>query len=387
MKKFYLLFAIFVAALNLRPILTSVAPLLHTMQLSLGMDGLTASLLTTLPVLCMGIFAPAATQLRDQYGLERTIFFALVLVTAATALRGFSSSVNLLVITAVIGGIGISLAGPLLSGFIKKYFPTKPGIVSVYSVSMTVGAGVASAFAIPIYNSYNSHLTLTLSCWAVLGVIALIVWSRLIRGKADQENTKRSKMPIRNKRAILLTLFFGFMASMFYSITAWISPIAQSFGYSKSSSAMLLTVFTIIQIPVSMTIPGLVSRYGRHRFFLIFCSVFELAGIIMLMLQFPMMPAVICLGIGAGGLFPLALMLPIVETHSPQEAGTWSAMSQCGGYIIGAMGPLMIGVIYDTSGSFAMALLAMFFIIIAMIGVQWLLTKNKAVAKQNVSLK
>jgi len=150
---------------------------------------------------------------------------------------------------------------------------------------------------------------------------------------------------------------------------------------------MLLTVFTIIQIPVSMTIPGLVSRYGRHRFFLIFCSVFELAGIIMLMLQFPMMPAVICLGIGAGGLFPLALMLPIVETHSPQEAGTWSAMSQCGGYIIGAMGPLMIGVIYDTSGSFAMALLAMFFIIIAMIGVQWLLTKNKAVAKQNVSLK
>ncbi|MMZ67852.1 putative transporter YycB [compost metagenome] len=87
----------------------------------------------------MGIFAPAATVLRDRMGLERTIFMALVLITGATALRGIVSSVVILVVSALVGGIGISLAGPLLSGFIKKYFPTKPGIVSVYSASMTVG--------------------------------------------------------------------------------------------------------------------------------------------------------------------------------------------------------------------------------------------------------
>ncbi|WP_240417283.1 CynX/NimT family MFS transporter [Paenibacillus periandrae] len=379
MKNYYLLLAIFIAALNLRPIITSVAPLIGTMQSDLGMSGLTASLLTTFPVLCMGIFAPAATALRDRVGLERTIFIALILITGATALRGLVSSVFILVASALVGGIGISLAGPLLSGFIKKYFPTKPGIVSIYSASMTVGAALASAFSIPIYNRSHHSLTLTLSCWAIVGVLAIIVWSVFLRNRANNESLVRSKLPIRNKGAILLTIFFGLMASIFYSLTAWISPIAHSFGYSSASSAMLLTIFTIIQIPVSLVIPFLVSRTGKRRFFLILCSVSELVGIVMLLLHLPMLPAVIFLGIGAGGLFPLALMLPIVETDTPEEAGAWSAMSQCGGYIIGAMGPLLIGVIYDSSGSYMAALLAMLVIIVAMIGVQLLITSRKTV--------
>ncbi|MCC3375076.1 CynX/NimT family MFS transporter [Cohnella sp. REN36] len=378
MKKFYLLLAIFIAALNLRPIITSVAPLLGTLRSDLGMSGLTASLLTTFPVLCMGLFAPVATALSDRLGLERTVFTALLLITGATALRGIVSSVTILVVSALVGGIGISLAGPLLSGFIKKYFPTKPGIVSIYSASMTVGAAIASVFSIPIYNRSNQSLALTLSCWAILGVIALFVWSVFLRNRANKESLVRSKLPIRNKRAILLTLFFGLMASMFYSVTAWISPIAHSFGYSAASSAMFLTIFTIIQIPVSLTIPGLVAKFGKRRFFLIFCSVSEFIGMVILLLHLPMLPAVIFLGIGAGGLFPLALMLPIVETNTSEEAGAWSAMSQCGGYIIGAMGPLLIGAIYDHSGTFNAALLAMLVIIVAMIGVQLLITGRKA---------
>ncbi|GIO56768.1 MFS transporter [Paenibacillus cineris] len=378
MRKFYLLLAIFIAALNLRPILTSVAPLLGTMQGDLGMSGLTASLLTTLPVLCMGIFAPAATALSDRLGLERTIIIALLLITGGTALRGIVGSVTILVVTALVGGIGISLAGPLLSGFIKKYFPTKPGIVSIYSASMTVGAALASAFSIPIYDRSHHSLTLTLSCWAILGVIALLIWSAFLRNKAERKRLVRSRLPIRNKRAILLTLFFGFMASMFYSITAWISPIAHSFGYSPSSSAMFLTLFTIIQVPVSLIVPGLVSRFGKRRLFLVLCSVFELIGIVMLLFHLPMLPAIICLGIGAGGLFPLALMLPIVETNTSEEAGAWAAMSQCGGYIIGAFGPLLVGTIHDYSGSFHAALLAMLVIIVAMIGVQLLIAGKKA---------
>lgn len=386
MKKYFLLLAIFIAALNLRPIITSVAPLLRTMQNDLGMSGLTASLLTTLPVLCMGIFAPTATALRDRVGLERTIFIALFLITGATALRGIVSSVFILIVTALVGGIGISLAGPLLSGFIKKYFPTKPGIVSVYSASMTIGAAIASAFAIPLYNRSNHSLTLTLSCWAVLGVLALIVWTAFLgnmgskRDKGSKESLVRSssKLPIRNKKAVLLTLFFGLMASVFYSFTAWISPIALNFGYSAASAAMLLTVFTIIQIPVSLTFPFLVAKSGKRRFYLILCSVSELIGIVMLLFQLPMLPAVILLGIGAGGLFPLALMLPIVETDTPEEAGAWSAMSQCGGYIIGAMGPLLIGAIYDSSGSFMAALVAMLAVIVVMIGVQLVITGGKS---------
>lgn len=371
MKKTFYLFALFVAALNLRPMITSVASMMGMIQTELGITALTASLLTTLPVLCMGVFAPVATTLSQRFGLERTIFVSLLLITIATTLRGIDSSVLLLLVTALAGGMGISLAGPLLSSFIKKYFPNSSGIVSIYSVSMTIGAALASALTIPIYTESQHNLPFALACWAALGFIALIVWVTFVLKKQNSSNKiMRHRLPLGNKKAIQFTLFFGFMASMFYSMTSWISPIAQSFGYSLQYSSMLLTIFTLIQIPVSLLVPSIVNRSGKPKLLLVLCSISELIGLVLLLLPLPMLPAVIFLGVGAGGLFPLALMLPIMETRTAEEAGTWSAMSQMGGYIMGALGPLFIGWVFDLSGNFNASIIAMIVIVILMIGVQ-----------------
>lgn len=370
-KKIFYLAALFLAALNLRPIITSVASMMSMIQSDLGVSALTASLLTTLSVLCMGVFAPVATKLSRRFGLERTLFFSIFLITIATGLRGTSQTVTILLMTAFAGGVGISFAGPLLSSFIKKYFPKSPGIVSVYSISMTVGAALASGLTIPIYLRSEHNLPLALSCWAVLGVIAMILWLGLARQnqQADLADVPL-RLPLRNKKAIQFTLFFGFMSSMFYSLTAWISPIALDFGNSPQYAAMLLTIFTLIQIPVALLVPNIVNRLGKPKLFLILCSLSELIGLLFLLLPMPILPAVIFLGIGAGGLFPLALMLPIIETRTPEEAGTWSAMSQMGGYIMGGFGPFLIGLIFDISGHFQAAIVAMLAIVVLMIGVQ-----------------
>ncbi len=370
-KKVFYLAALFLAALNLRPIITSVASMMSMIQSDLGVSALTASLLTTLPVLCMGVFAPVATKLSRRFGLERTLFFSIFLITIATGLRGTSQTVTILLVTAFAGGVGISFAGPLLSSFIKKYFPKSPGIVSVYSISMTVGAALASGLTIPIYLRSEHNLPLALSCWAVLGVIALILWLGLARQNQQADHADVPlRLPLRNKKAIQFTLFFGFMSSMFYSLTAWISPIALDFGNSPQYAAMLLTIFTLIQIPVALLVPNIVNRLGKPKLFLILCSLSELIGLLFLLLPMPILPAVIFLGIGAGGLFPLALMLPIIETRTPEEAGTWSAMSQMGGYIMGGFGPFLIGLIFDISGHFQAAIVAMLAIVMLMIGVQ-----------------
>ncbi|MFP3751790.1 MFS transporter [Bacillus altitudinis] len=370
-KKIFYLAALFLAALNLRPIITSVASMMSMIQSDLGVSALTASLLTTLPVLCMGVFAPVATKLSRRFGLERTLFFSIFLITIATGLRGTSQTVTILLMTAFAGGVGISFAGPLLSSFIKKYFPKSPGIVSVYSISMTVGAALASGLTIPIYLRSEHNLPLALACWAVLGVIALILWLGLARKNQQADHADVPlRLPLRNKKAIQFTLFFGFMSSMFYSLTAWISPIALDFGNSPQYAAMLLTIFTLIQIPVALLVPAIVNRLGKPKLFLILCSLSELIGLIFLLLPMPILPAVIFLGIGAGGLFPLALMLPIIETRTPEEAGTWSAMSQMGGYIMGGFGPFLIGLIFDISGHFQAAIVAMLAVVMLMIGVQ-----------------
>jgi len=382
MKNIYALLAIGVAALNLRPLMTSVAPLLGTIQEELGMSGAAASLLTTIPVLCMGLFAPLAAKIGDRLGMERTIWASLLLIAAMTGLRGIGSSVWLLVLTAVVGGIGISLAGPLLSAFIKKKFPHRPAVISVYSASMTVGAALASSLSVPVYEKSGEHLNIALAGWAVLGVAAAVLWSGYARRGAASGRRARSVLPLRSRKAIQLTLFFGLMSGMFYSITAWIAPMAVDFGYGADQAAIFLTLFTLVQIPVSLTAPSLVAKLGNPRTVLVGCALFELSGVGMLLLGLPVLPAVIALGIGAGGLFPLALMLPIAEANTPEEAGGWSAMTQGGGYMIGAAGPLMIGALHDASGHFNGALTGMLLAIVVMIALQWKMTQGRSNAEK-----
>ncbi|MFS0788569.1 MFS transporter [Shouchella sp. 1P09AA] len=376
MRTFYYLFALTLAALNLRPAITSISPLLESIQAELGMSGATASLLTTLPVLCMGVFAPFAAIISKKIGLERAIFVSLIFITLATLMRGVVGSVLLLVITAFLAGIGIGLAGPLLSGFIKQHFPTKPGFVSVYSVSLVIGAGIATGFAVPVYDGFNGNWQLALAVWGTLGLLALFFWIGLIRKRPTALKTTDAALPFKNKRALLITLFFGLMATVFYTITAWAAPIVMSFGYSTAMAAAGVTLFQLIQIPVSLVLPSIVSKYGYMTTALIGCSLLELVGVVFLLIGFHPLLALGLIGLGAGGLFPLALMIPIIETDSADKASALSALNQGGGYVFAALGPLAVGTLYDLFGTFKPALYVLLFVILIMGTVQYLLGKK-----------
>ncbi|WP_242069410.1 CynX/NimT family MFS transporter [Paenibacillus dendritiformis] len=142
MPFFYLILVIFFISINLRPAITSVGPLLDVIQTELGMNGMMASLMTTLPVFCMGLFALLAIRLCNRLGNELSLMIAMLLIFLATLARMFASSSILLLVTALFSGIGIGIAGPLMSGFIKKHFPDKLGVTGVYSVSMVIGAAL-----------------------------------------------------------------------------------------------------------------------------------------------------------------------------------------------------------------------------------------------------
>ncbi|WP_371414458.1 CynX/NimT family MFS transporter [Jeotgalibacillus sp. R-1-5s-1] len=372
-RVWFLLLALFLVSINLRPSITSVAPLLETMQDTLGMSGTTASLLTTLPVLCMGLFAPFAVKISERTGLERGIFYSLLLITAATAFRGVFGNTGTLVVTAFLAGVGIGVAGPLVSGFIKQYFPTRPGVVSIYTVSMALGAGGAAGLSVPIYESAGQSLMFALAVWSVLGVLALVVWSRFAGKKKTDQVSERAPLPFKSGRAWLLTVFFGLMSSMFYTVTAWVAPIIQGMGYSSVTAGSMLTVFALIQIPVSLFLPGLVAKYGYLVPALLICSTLELIGVFTLIFDGSPLLAVVAIGLGAGGLFPLALMMPIIETETHQQASALSAMSQGGGYILAALGPLGVGAVYDQFNSFTPALYAMAVVVMLMAVMQILL--------------
>ncbi|RAW11823.1 CynX/NimT family MFS transporter [Paenibacillus taichungensis] len=385
MKLFYIVLALILASLNLRPPITSISPLMSTIQSDLGISGITASLLTTLPVLCMGIFAPFSLKLSRRWGNEGAIVLALILIGIGTALRLFVGAAPLMMFTSFLSGVGIALAGPLLSSFIKQYFPTRvAAMVGLYSTAMVVGASFSVGLSVPLQNILGGSWKGSLSVWALLAAIALPIWMRLaLVARKDRQSGQISTvnveaLPVKNIRAWLLTLFFGLMAAIFYSLTAWLAPAIQSQGYTKETAGSIQTLFTLISLPSTLFIPMLVHRYQRRVFWLVGCALMELIGVLMLNLSVSPWLAAIPLGIGAGGLFPIALMLPIDETNNAQEASAWSAMTQSGGYILGALGPLAIGWLHDTTDSFVQAFYGLAIIIVLQIMVQVVIGNKKS---------
>lgn len=147
--------AIILASFNLRPVITSVSPLLGTIRQTLHMSAATASLLTSLAVLCMGLFAPFAIKLANRWSIERTIAYSLILIGLATATRYFANTAWVMLVTALLSGIGIAIVGPLLSGYIKEKFANPSRVVGIYSLALVVGAALGSGLSIPLSNFFS----------------------------------------------------------------------------------------------------------------------------------------------------------------------------------------------------------------------------------------
>ena len=384
MKKKYILMiiALFIASLNLRPSINSIAPLLETIRTSLGMNASVASLLTSIPVLCMGLFAPVAVKFSGKWGIERVLGWSLLVIGVGTILRFFTNSVSFLLITAFIAGIGIAFAGPLLPGFIKRHFPKHvPSMIAIYTVALTLGAALSSSLTVSMQNSMNSWQS-ALGIWAVIAFVAVLLWwlfvMQHIRPQDHPTSTgTKTRMPWTDKKAWLLTLTFGLMAMLFYSFTAWLPQIIQGMGYSKSYAASALTIFVVVQIPVSLVLPILLRKFPSRRLWLMVAALLELVGLVMLASSIEPWVATIFIGVGAGALFSLNLLLPLDATDNPQEAAAWSAMTQSAGYVIGATGPLILGWIHDATDSFSTAIAGLIVITLAMMVVQTVATTIK----------
>ncbi|MDQ6600787.1 MFS transporter [Bacillus salipaludis] len=187
----------------------------------------------------MGLFSPVAVKAGGKWGIERIIGLSLVVIGVGTVIRLFTNSVALLVITALIAGIGIAIIGPLLSGFIKQYFPKHvSSLIAVYSIALTLGAAFSSALSAPLKKTFHSWQS-SLAFWSIIAFVAAIIWWLFVQlqvkksAQNDLVGTK-TNLPWWNGKAWKLTLSFGLMAMLFYSYTAWLPQVIQGKGYTKS---------------------------------------------------------------------------------------------------------------------------------------------------------
>ncbi|RAZ70269.1 CynX/NimT family MFS transporter [Planococcus maitriensis] len=352
------IFAILLVALNLRPAISSIGPMLEPIRTDLALTNGQVSLLTAVPVLCMGVFAPFAIVFNRRFGLKRSIGFLLAAIGVFTLGRGFWPSYFNLLLSSFFIGIAIAIIGPMLSAMIKRDFPTRTAsLIGVYSFGMGLGATLAAGLTGVVYAA--SGWPAGLAIWSGLAIAALIIWLRMpeANGKGQQampdDPLPISESPWKNLKAWYMLLFFGFQSAFFFSMLTWLAPIAIDKGLSVLSAGAVVTVMTAVQIVCNISIPLLFSRYPNRFLWVLAVLAFGTAGILLLMVAgaWSVWLAAALIGVALGGLFPIALLLPLDATASADEANSWAAMTQSGGYLISAFMPFIIGVVYDRTGN------------------------------------
>lgn len=375
------LFTLILAAFNLRPGLTSVSPVLHGITKDLGMSSTLASLLTSIPLLCFGFCSLFAGRLANRYQPEKMITFAITCIGIATFLRAFTNSSIYLLITALLIGAGIGVVSPLLSGFIKSHFPDKAAsMIGIYSTSMVVGASISIGLTTPLQHWFNNSWKNGLAFWSILALLAIPLWLMVIKQSRIPvsnflQKTKAS-LPLKNKKAWLLTSFVGIVTLLFYCFGAWLPAIVEEKGWTPAFGGLVGTIAMISQLPATLLLPSLLKVLPSRRFWITTFTLSIIIGLSLLCFT-NVTPIVssICLGVGAGGLVSLTLLLPLDMASSPLEASTWSAMTQAIGYMIGAVGPFIIGFLHDYLGSFVPTLYLLIIIGFIAILLGWKITK------------
>lgn len=359
-RPWVLALALVAAAANLRLALAGVPPLAQLIVTDLHLSNAEAGALTTLPVLCMGLFAPVAHWLSTRYGAAPAVLAALACLSLGSLARLGGASLLALYGGTLLAGVGIAIAGTLLPRLVKTLFPPeRVGLVTgVYMLSMMLGAAASSAAAVPLAGLLGSWQA-SLASWSLLGLLGLLAWAPLARSvwanRAEVTSGPSSvRLPLRHPTAWLVSGYLATQSWAFYSCLAWIAPSFVQLGWDRTGAGYLLSVFTATQVVSGLLAPVLTDRVHDLRLLLVPAGVLGALGLLGLLLAPGAAPWVWVgvIGLGQGGAFALALVLLVRCSATPAASGRLSAMGFLIGYGIASFGPVTMGAVRDATHGF-----------------------------------
>ncbi|MNX93354.1 putative transporter YycB [compost metagenome] len=353
-----LLAGLILVGTNLRPALSSVAPVLDAIRTSLDLSPGLVSLLTTAPVLCLGLFAPIAPMLGRRFGGERVIFAFLLLLAAGIGLRPHFGIPGLFAGT-LLAGASIGVIGVLLPGIVKRDFPTAAGAMTgVYTMALCLGASLAAGLTVPLAQQFGGDWHPALAFWALPAVLAAAFWlPQLSVPPLAQHQVVRGHGLWRDPLAWQVTAYMGFQSSLAYIVFGWLPSILIARGLPPLQAGLVLSTSVMTQVVTALLSPYLATRGRDQRFaiaLLLTMTIIGLMGILYAPIGGVWFWGVL-LGLGQGGSFSIALALIVLRTRDPQSASELSSMSQAFGYALASLGPFATGYVHAATGSWQAA--------------------------------
>lgn len=366
--------------LAVRPQLLAIGPLLPEIQEDLAISHAEAGLLTTIPVVCMGIFAPLGPQLAARIGPRFAIAVCLALIAGFAGLRGIVPGAVPVIALTVPLGLAMGVIGALPAIVIKQRIPRIPGLATgAYSMGIVAGSAAAAALAVP--------LALTLGGWrgalvgmAAAGLASLVAWLLLTPGDPPRagDAPPTPHLPWRRPTAWLLVSVFGLQATMYYGVISWLPDAYVERGWTMADSGNLIALMHVAGLVAGLTVPWLADRVGTRRAQLAAASTIATAGMLGVVVapDGALLWAVL-LGVGLGAIFPLVLILPVDVADRPADVGAAAAMMLMGGYVLSSVAPLGLGLARDVTGDFAVGLWLLVVLSIVLIASTWALSPGR----------
>ena len=358
MKRVALLAALFLGALALRPQLVGVGPLLPEIDDDLGVSHAVAGLLGTIPVLCMGLFAPPAAYVAARVGTRAAIAACLAAIAAFGLARAAAPGAPLVLALTLPIGIGMGVAGALMPVAIKERFADRPAFASgVYTTGLNLGAAVSSALAVPIAGAWGGWRA-ALAVFSGAAVVLLAAWLVFTpRARERVQFEAPPRLPWGRGMVWVLAAVFALESIVYYGLVAWMADSFQERGWSDGSAGALVGVLAACTLPAGLLLPWLADRGGSRRQWLgLSASALFVATVGIAALPDAGWLWAGLAGVGIGASFPLTLTLPLDVAREPAETGAVVGLMLGAGYTITAAGPILLGAVRDATGSFSASL-------------------------------
>ena len=373
--------SVVLVALNLRPAVVGVGPLLADIRADEALTATAAGVLTALPVLCFGVLAPVAPRLARQIGIERALLSALVVLALGCVVRALPGAVALFGGTVLIGA-AIATGNVLMPALVKRDFAHRTGLMTAaYSASISVGGAMGAALTAPLADGLGLGWRAALGAWALWAVAAAVCWLPQLRRVARPPASAPPVTALRRSAiAWQVTAFMGLQSLGFYATTSWLPAVFTDRGYPPATAGVLVATMSLTGIAGGMVAPVLAARSQRQRWLAVLISGTTALGLAGMLVPGVELVACIVLGVGQGAALGLALTLMTVRAPDSAHAAQLSGMAQCLGYILAAAGPFAVGALHDLTGGWTVPLVALLVLMVPQAVVGALAGRDKSVA-------
>ncbi|MDN5382302.1 MULTISPECIES: CynX/NimT family MFS transporter [Streptomyces] len=392
---------IVLSALNLRPAITSLGALLEEVRAGLGMSGAVAGLLTSMPSLCFAVFGVTAPRLARRFGPAAVMCAGMAAIAAGLAVRPYVGSTAAFLAASALALMGIAVSNVLMPVIVKRWFPDRIGTMTgLYSMALALGTSAAAAVTVPLAGALGHSWQSGLSAWALLAAVAVLPWLPLLRDRgaepaaaapvrtapARKETAPAPEAPApalritRSPTAWALAVFFGLQSTAAYITMGWIAQIFRDAGVPAGTAGLLLAITMVMGVPLAFVIPRLATRLPRQGPIVLVLGACGLAGYAGLYVA----PAAgawawaLLLGL-ANCAFPLALTMVGMRARTARGVAQLSAFAQSTGYLISIPGPVLVGVLYQSSGGWELPLALMIGLMVPQMAMGWLAGRNRTV--------